>query len=1671
MTALHLWLVRLAFPLLACGVLLLSGCGKPHLDSISVEPATATLTVGETLQLQAIGRDAKGKPMEGLAFTWAVAGENGRIDATGLFTALKPGPVAVTVALGDVKGATMIVVERETVAKFAAAVVPLEVTVGQQATLTVTAQNAEGKGIADVQVQARPTTADTVIAPLSATTDATGQAMFMITAARQPAANQVQLNADSAQATIVLLGLPGPPASMQVTATATTVVAGEDVRLQIIVQDAAGNPVPGQRVSFSPVSENIVLVPAQEPTNVQGHASATVRTSTSAGLNRVRIAVTPLPPQEVEIQGTPGEPSHLILTAENADTVAGGTVTVTAQVRDIHGNSVANVPLRLTVSPAGAALEATALSTDTRGTAQVHVHTSPEAGDNVVRAVVAGLPAAYMTVTGQPPTALRLVPQTASVAMLGTQHFQAIATDASGRTADVMPVWKITNDTGTINAKGVFTAAKFGSDVVVATYAGLTAGAQLTVVPGEVAVLRVTPAEAMLVSGTTQQFQVEAFNAYRYPLEITPTWKVTNDVGTIDASGLLTATKAGGGEIVVTADGTTSRTRITVTTGELTALVSRPEHVVLRAGETIQLHASGRDTAGNPVLIEPTWRLITNLGEIEPSGLFRARYAGTGHIRVEAGPRPVVADISVEVLPAALHRLEVRPQTLTLSAGEAFHFTATGYDMFGNAIEVTPVWELAADLGTIDTAGTLTAQRVGAALVQATVEQLSAQASVIVKPGQLASLTLEPSGPLTLAAGDSVTLAVGGYDAYGNTIAVSPAWSQTEPLLTLSNTGYLRAEKVGTTTVVAQSDSQSVAAQVTVTPGKLAKLMVSPADATLQAGEVLSLQTIGRDAYDNEVEVRPTWRVVNDIGEVSPSGQFTALRAQTGQVIAMAGGVSGSAQITVDPGPLAFLKVTPEDLRLTAGETGEIIAVGYDAFGNPVLTQPVWQITEGMGTMAPDGLLTAQKAGEGRVVVTLGHLAAVLPLQVERGEVAMLRIDPAQTRVASGLQQQFTLQGFDRGGNQVPVTGTWEVRGNIGTIDTNGLLTASLAETGMVVARADPLMATAEVHVEPGPATSLRVAPETVTLTAGEHLILHSEAFDAAGNRVPIVPAWTVTEELGTVSSDGVFHARRAGSGSIIATLGEVQQVLQVFVQPAALAAIALSPAQLAISAGDKAAFTAAGFDAYGNTVPIEPLWSLQGSIGQIDAATGTFQATTAGAGTVVAVVGTIAGLAPVSVSPGTAVRVQIDPPATTLTAGEAVSFTATVLDAYNNSTIAEIAWSLTEPLGELADGTLQAQHTGTTDLIASTGAIQARAMVQVQPGPVVRLQVTPQQAELPSGQMQQFRALGYDAYDNVRDIPVHWELTGAVGQLDAAGVLTAGRQGIGQITARLDGLTAHAEVVVVPGPVQHLLLTPGQTEIAATTAQAFTATGLDASGNASPVTVNWAMTEGLGSLDQEGRFTAAYVGKGTVVAYTNSLVGTAEVRVTPGPVALLFVSPQLSTVRAGQTVQFQAQGFDAYRNPIPALTPSWSTAGNIGLLDPQTGMFTATLIGLGKVQATIGGESGSADVIVQPSMPDAEQSRLVASRVTMLADGKTAADIIVLVRDRFGNPVTNAQVTLISSREDGLEQPGPSNQQGIAVGRVRSTKAGLSDITAVVESVRIGNSLRLTFNQPGAAG
>ncbi|WP_179136924.1 Ig-like domain-containing protein [Candidatus Entotheonella palauensis] len=1656
--------------LLAC-LLVLSGCGKAELDRVDIEPGSASLTVGDTQQFKATPIDTNGEAMEDVAITWSVDGDSGSIDAAGLFTAVKPGQVNVVAATETSQHNVPVTIAQEPVADLQVVVTPETVVAGEQAQLMVTVNNSAGQGIADVAVEAKGVTNGTDVEPKTANTNASGQVTFTIVTPANVQNNQVEVSAGGQTATADLPTTAGPPAMVESGMERDQVVAGQEAKVEVVVRDQANNPVPGAQVTFSASGEGSSVTPAQAATDDQGRASAVLKAGPSAGASQVQVSVAGLEPQVSAFQSMPDVASQLTLQSDMPAIIAGGTVNLAVNVADTHGNAIANATVQLEASPEGATLEASTLTTDASGAAATALKLSATPGANTVTATVLGVEPAQLTITGREPAEIRVSPATATVEMLGTQAFSAVAEDVEGHSIAVTPEWQVIGENGTIDAEGTFQATGLGEATVLGVYGDLKDGAQVSIITGQVASVEVTPSEQTVTAGENFQFQAQAFNANRHPLDVTPNWSVSNDVGEIDAVGLFTAKKAGEGHVIATADEQSGQAKVTVIPGALTVVKVEPQAISLKAGESVQLQAQGFDATDNEVALEPVWSLTADLGELSADGTFKALRTGSGEIVAEAGPTPTVIAIPVEVTAAELERVEVDPSTLTVSAGAQHVFEATGYDAFDNRIEVEPEWTLSEEgIGQIDAQGSFYARQTGSVQLSATVGESKGEASITVKPDKLARLTIQPTGPLTLSAGTTVSFTLSGFDAYDNSVALEHEWVQTEPLGTISPDGFFRAETVGSGNLMARQGDLNISVPITVTPGKLSEIQLTPSGATMQAGNSQKWQAEGFDAYGNAVEMTPTWRVSESIGDMTEEGVFTAQQARTGQVIASAEGISGSVEITVEPGTLKMLSVTPEQLSLTAGETSQMIVVGYDAYGNPTPVEPVWHVPGGMGQVSADNVFTAQKAGTGRLIIAAKDLAEIVDISVEIGSLARLVVQPESAEMASGAQQTFTAQGFDAGGNPVPVEVVWGVDGDHGTITAEGVFTATQMGSGQVQAVSNDIVGAAEVTVTAGPAVALQLTVPSPSVRAGASMTLGSNAQDAAGNAIATAPGWSVEGDIGTITPEGVFTAQKAGSGQIVGVMGDVTQTIDIDVQPGDLVTIEVSPKDPALTAGETITFTAMGYDALGNEVPVEVTWSAQGGIGTIDAASGSFQATTAGTGAVVAINGVLAGVAMVNVKPGKVAQLQI-PSSYTVAAGEDVSLKVTAVDAFNNPTEAAYQWELTGKLGQLSDGKLHGERAGTAELVVYSGDVEARSTLEVTPGKIARIQIEPDVLDLKSGEQVQLRAFGFDAYGNATDVDAAWALDGEVGSLTASGAFIAGQAGTGRVTAQLGDLQAAAGVTVAPGAVQRLELEPVQAQVASSTTQAFAAKGYDAADNEVPVDVQWAMSSEIGTIDSNGQFTGTRVGKGTLVAYAAGVVATADLAVTPGPVALVFVTPQPVQARAGEDISFEAQGFDAHHNTIPALQTDWQVAGKIGTINAQTGVFSATHVGQGKVVVSVGESRGSADVEISPGTPDADQSRLVSSRLDVLADGETSADIIVHVQDRFGNPVMDAQVFLVSSRDDIIEQPVPTNQHGIALGHIRSKIPGTSEIIAVVDSIRISNPIQLTFKADGASG
>jgi hypothetical protein len=97
---------------------------------------------------------------------------------------------------------------------------------------------------------------------------------------------------------------------------------------------------------------------------------------------------------------------------------------------------------------------------------------------------------------------------------------------------------------------------------------------------------------------------------------------------------------------------------------------------------------------------------------------------------------------------------------------------------------------------------------------------------------------------------------------------------------------------------------------------------------------------------------------------------------------------------------------------------------------------------------------------------------------------------------------------------------------------------------------------------------------------------------------------------------------------------------------------------------------------------------------------------------------------------------------------------------------------------------------------------------------------------------------------------------------------------------------------------------------------------------------------------------------------------GSQTATVVAGPVATLTVSPGSASLGAGASQQFVASGADAYGNPVPVDSATWSVApAALGTISPDTGSsttFTASQAGgQGSATASLGGVNGSASVTV----------------------------------------------------------------------------------------------------------
>jgi uncharacterized protein YjdB len=121
--------------------------------SIAVNPTSATLIVGQTVQLEAQPRDASGRPLEGRTVSWSSNPTSvATVTSTGIVAAVSPGTATITASSEGRSGTATIVVQAPTVSRVEVTPSNASIGVGGSFRLTATVYDSRGNVVPGAQV-------------------------------------------------------------------------------------------------------------------------------------------------------------------------------------------------------------------------------------------------------------------------------------------------------------------------------------------------------------------------------------------------------------------------------------------------------------------------------------------------------------------------------------------------------------------------------------------------------------------------------------------------------------------------------------------------------------------------------------------------------------------------------------------------------------------------------------------------------------------------------------------------------------------------------------------------------------------------------------------------------------------------------------------------------------------------------------------------------------------------------------------------------------------------------------------------------------------------------------------------------------------------------------------------------------------------------------------------------------------------------------------------------------------------------------------------------------------------------------------------------------------------------------------------------------------------------
>ena len=369
---------------------------------------------------------------------------------------------------------------------------------------------------------------------------------------------------------------------------------------------------------------------------------------------------------------------------------------------------------------------------------------------------------------------------------------------------------------------------------------------------------------------------------------------------------------------------------------------------------------------------------------------------------------------------------------------------------------------------------------------------------------------------------------------------------------------------------------------------------------------------------------------------------------------------------------------------------------------------------------------------------------------------------------------------------------------------------------------------------------SIQVSPVAPSIAAGlsQQFTATGKYSDNSSKDLTNSVTWSSSNtSTASISSTGMATSKAVGSATISASYSGLSGDATLTVTAPVLTSVAVSPASASLALGTTVQLTATGIFTDGSTQNFtnSATWNSSNTNAASVSSTGMVTSKALGSATISATYSGVSGSASLTVIAPALVSLAVSPTSASIAQNTTLQFTAigTFTDGSTQNVTASVQWTSTNRSVASINvngvpGLAMGLAAGNSTITATSGSINSSAILTVTSATLVSIAVTPVNASIPLGTVQQFTATGTFSDGTTQNITntVTWTSSkNGVVSITVSGLATAGNLGTVTITAASGPVSGSTSLTVNAANLSSLTIPQGNVTIAVTTTEPFSAT------------------------------------------------------------------------------------------------------------------------------------------------------------------------------------------------------------------------------------------------------